>query len=70
MKHDDRSATGPWASDDELEAGLRELLAGPSPHNRVHGAIDLEPGDRHARRPSQASIDAARLDILAGLWGL
>jgi hypothetical protein len=53
-----------------LEAQLRELLAGPSPANRIHGAIELDRGGRDVPRPSQVSIEAARRDILAGLWAL
>jgi hypothetical protein len=69
MTHDDDD-TRPWASEAELEAQLRELLAGPSPANRIHGAIELDRGGRDVPRPSQASIEAARRDILAGLWAL
>jgi hypothetical protein len=68
MTHDDGKL--PWASEAELEAGLHDLLAGASTANRIHGAIELDRGGGNAPRPSQASIDAARLDILAGLWGL
>jgi hypothetical protein len=69
MTHDDHDER-PWASEAELQAGLRELLTGPSPANRIHGAIELGRAGRDVARPSQASIEAARLDILAGLWGL
>jgi hypothetical protein len=38
--------------------------------NRIHGAIELDGRASPAPRPSQDSIDAARNDILAALWGL
>lgn len=47
-----------------------QLLAGPSPVNMVHGAIELDGGANGAPRPSQAAIDAARNEILAALWGV
>jgi hypothetical protein len=52
---------------DGVDAALSKLLAGPSPMNMVHGAIEL--GDRVVPRPSDASIAAARADILTALWG-
>ncbi len=60
----------PWGSEEALEGGLADLLAGPSPVNRIHGAIDLEGSGSDAPRPSQASVEAARTDILAALWGV
>ena len=50
-----------------FDAALASLLAGPSPVNMVHGAIAL--GDDVVPRPSDASIAAARNDVLAALWG-
>jgi len=50
-----------------IEATLTDLLAGPSPVNMVHGAIELGAGV--VPRPSEASIAAARDDVLAALWG-
>ncbi|MEA2129260.1 MAG: hypothetical protein QOJ85_2151 [Solirubrobacteraceae bacterium] len=50
-----------------VDAALASLLAGPSPVNMVHGAIVL--GDDVVPRPSDASIAAARNDVLAALWG-
>lgn len=65
MPHDDHADQ--TAPDDTFDTALQGLLAGPSPVNMVHGAIHL---DGHGpERPSQASIDAAREDILAALWG-
>jgi hypothetical protein len=52
---------------DPVEAGLASLDGGPSPANMVHGAIAL--GDGVVPRPSDASIAAARDDVLAALWG-
>jgi hypothetical protein len=52
---------------DAVDAALDSLLAGPSPVNMVHGAIEL--GDGVVPRPSDASIAAARNDVLAALWG-
>ena len=63
---DDDHAPPPQA-DDPVDAGLSNLLAGPSPTNMVHGAIEL--GERVVPRPSDASIAAARNDVLAALWG-
>jgi hypothetical protein len=57
----------PQETGDSIDAVLSELLAGPSPMNMVHGAIEL--GDRVLPRPSDASIAAARADVLAALWG-
>jgi hypothetical protein len=53
------------------EAELRERFDGPSPVNRIHGAIELD-GNRPTGTPraSQAGIDAALDDIMAALWGL
>ena len=64
--HDDLA---PWRSEAEFEAGLRQLLYGPSPVNRIVGAIELGGRGRPVARPSQATIDAARNDILAAIWG-
>jgi hypothetical protein len=50
-----------------VDAALASLLAGPSPVNMVHGAIVL--GYDVVPRPSDASIAAARNDVLAALWG-
>jgi hypothetical protein len=58
------------APDDAVDAGIKELLAGTSPVNMIHGAIELDGSGGDAPRPSQASIEAARHDILAALWGL
>jgi hypothetical protein len=55
------------ATGHRIDAALGELLAGPSPMNMVHGAIEL--GDGVLPRPSEASIAAARNDVLAALWG-
>jgi hypothetical protein len=52
---------------DPVDAALTGLIAGPSPVNMVHGAIAL--GDGVVPRPSEASIAAARSDVLAALWG-
>jgi hypothetical protein len=57
----------PQETDDRIDAALADLLAGPSPINMVHGAIAL--GDGVVPRPSDASIAAARNDVLAALWG-
>ena len=67
MSQDEHEAPAP---DDLVDGGIRELLAGPSPVNMVHGAIELDGGANGAPRPSQAGIDAARSDILAALWGV
>ena len=67
MAHDDHAALAP---DDPVDGGIRELLAGPSPVNMVHGAIELDGSANGMPRPSQACIDAARDDILAALWGV
>ena len=56
--------------DGAVDAGIEDLLAGTSPVNMIHGAIELDGSDSDAPRPSQACIDAARNDILAALWGL
>jgi hypothetical protein len=69
MTAPDRDDLSPWGSEDALQAGLEELLAGPSPVNRIHGAIELDGHARPAPRPSQDGIDAARNEILAALWG-
>jgi len=55
---------------DAVDAGIEDLLAGTSPVNMIHGAIELDGGSSVVPRPSQASIDAARNEILAALWGL
>ena len=55
------------ATGDRIDAALAELLAGPSPMNMVHGAIEL--GDGVLPRPSETSIEAARNDVLTALWG-
>lgn len=81
--YDDDDAAPPAAPDDDtldafdtvdafddLDAGIEDLLAGPSPVNMIHGAIELDGSGSEAPRPSQASIDAARDEILAALWGL
>ncbi|MEA2149823.1 MAG: hypothetical protein QOD69_1653 [Solirubrobacteraceae bacterium] len=70
MMADEDDDLAPWGSEDALQEGLEELLAGPSPVNRIHGAIELDGRASPAPRPSQDSIDAARNDILAALWGL
>jgi hypothetical protein len=57
----------PLETGDRTDVLLSDLLAGPSPVNMVHGAIEL--GDRVVPRPSDASIAAARNDVLAALWG-
>jgi hypothetical protein len=58
------------APDDAVDAGIGDLLAGTSAVNMIHGAIELDGSGSGAARPSQASIDAARNDILAALWGM
>jgi hypothetical protein len=68
MSRDDH--TSPQAPDDTVDAALRDLLAGVSPVNMIHGAIELGGGPSAAQRPSHASVEAARNDILAALWGL
>jgi hypothetical protein len=65
----DRDELAPWGSEEAFEAGLRTLLYGPSPVNRIVGAIELDGRGRPVARPSQATIEAARNDILAALWG-
>jgi hypothetical protein len=67
MSHDEHEAPAP---DDPVDGGIRELLAGPSPVNMIHGAIELDGSANGAARPSQAAIDAARNEILAALWGV
>ena len=67
MFQDDYAAP---ATDDPVDGAIDELLAGPSPVNMVHGAIELDGSANGMPRPSQAAIDAARNDILAALWGL
>jgi hypothetical protein len=74
---DDDHAAPPAALDDDtadaidaVDAGIDDLLAGTSPVNMIHGAIELDGSASHAPRPSQAGIDAARNEILAALWGL
>jgi hypothetical protein len=67
---DDDQQLPPWGTEEAFRAELDELFAGPSPVNRIHGAIELDGTARGAQRPSQASIEAARVDILAALWGL
>jgi hypothetical protein len=64
---DDHDTPPPQETDDRIDAALADLLAGPSPMNMVHGAIAL--GDGVVPRPSDASIAAARNDVLAALWG-
>jgi hypothetical protein len=64
---DDHHPPPPQEPDDNIDAALAHLLAGPSPVNMVHGAIVL--GDGVVPRPSEASIAAARNDVLAALWG-
>lgn len=73
MSDDDHAAPRAAPDDDTVDpvdAGIEDLLAGPSPVNMIHGAIELDGSGSGAPRPSQASIDAARNDILAALWGL
>jgi hypothetical protein len=67
MSHEDHNS--PQAPDDAVDAALSDLLAGVSPVNMVHGAIDLDGGAGGAPRPSQAAVEAARNDIFAALWG-
>jgi hypothetical protein len=69
MQHD-HDDLAPWGTEQAFEAGLRELLYGPSPVNRIIGAIELDARGRPVARPSQATIEAARNDILAALWGM
>jgi hypothetical protein len=64
---DDDHAAPPQTTDDRIDAALTDLFAGPSAINMVHGAIVL--GDGVVPRPSDASIAAARNDVLAALWG-
>jgi hypothetical protein len=66
MTHDEGHLP-PWGTEEAFREELTQLFFGPSPVNRVHGAIELD-GGSEAPRPSQASIDAARVDILAALW--
>jgi hypothetical protein len=65
MSDDDQAQ--PLEAADEVDALLSDLVAGPSPVNLVHGAIEL--GDGVVPRPSDACIAAARNDVLAALWG-
>jgi hypothetical protein len=65
MSDDDREQ--PPETGDKIDALVSDLLAGPSPVNMVHGAIEL--GDGVVPRPSDACIAAARKDVLAALWG-
>lgn len=65
MSDDDHAQ--PLQTGEGIDALLSDLLAGPSPVNMVHGAIEL--GDRVLPRPSEAAIAAARHDILVALWG-
>jgi hypothetical protein len=67
MSQDDHAAPAP---DDPVDGAIEGLLAGPSPVNMVHGAIELDGSANGGPRPSQACIDAARNDILAALWGV
>jgi hypothetical protein len=67
---DDERRLPPWGTEEAFRAELDALFAGPSPVNRIHGAIELDGTATGAQRPSQASIEAARVDILAALWGL
>jgi hypothetical protein len=67
MSPDDHAAPAP---EDPVDSAIDELLAGPSPVNMVHGAIELDGSANGAPRPRQAAIDAARNDVLAALWGL
>ena len=57
----------PQETADPIDAAVSKLLAGPSPINMVHGAIEL--GERVVPRPTDASIAAAQNDVLAALWG-
>ena len=59
--------TSPQEPEDPVDVALADLLAGPSPVDMVHGSILL--GDGVVPRPSDASIAAARNDVLAALWG-
>jgi hypothetical protein len=65
MSDDDHEQ--PPETADGIDVLVSDLLAGPSPVNMVHGAIEL--GDGVVPRPSDASIAAARNDVLAALWG-
>jgi hypothetical protein len=67
MSQDEHEAPAP---DDPVDGAIRELLAGPSPVNMVHGAIELDGSANGAPRASQAGVDAARNEILAALWGV
>jgi hypothetical protein len=69
MTHDDDELP-PWGTQDAFQAELTQLFDGPTPVNRIHGAIELHGSDGGSQRPSQASIEAARSDILSALWGL
>lgn len=66
MSDDDHKP--PHASDEATAAGLEELLAGPSPVNVVHAAIELG-GENAERQPSRRCIDAGRRDIIEALFG-
>ncbi|MGH2944267.1 MAG: hypothetical protein ACRDLN_15995 [Solirubrobacteraceae bacterium] len=71
MTHDDRTPPrAPSDPEDPVDHALGDLLAGPTPVNMVHGAIELGTHAPGAERPSQACIEAARNDILAALWGM
>jgi len=73
MFDDDHAAPPAGPHDDTVDAvdaAIEDLLAGTSPVNMIHGAIELDGSGSDAPRPSQASIDAARNEILAALWGL
>jgi hypothetical protein len=63
----DDHPTPPQEPANLVDAALADLLAGPPAVNMVHGAIML--GDGVVPRPSDASIAAARNDVLAALWG-
>jgi hypothetical protein len=69
MSQDEQAPSRSSQEEAAVDAGLDALLGGVSPANMVHGAIDLGDAARDAQRPSQAAIEAARLDILAALWG-
>ena len=56
MPNDDHAQ--PPARDDAVDAGIRDLLAGPCPVNRIHGAIELD-GSRAAPR-ARASCPSRR----------
>jgi hypothetical protein len=70
LSDDSHTALPPWGSEEAFRAEFDALLAGPSPENRVHGAIELERRPDGAPRPSRDAIDAARADVLGALWGL